>query len=46
MPRAIPPQIRRAIIERHLAGQALATIARGLDLSWSPVRDDSCLFSP
>jgi hypothetical protein len=33
MPRAIPLQIHRTIIERHLAGQALATIARGLELS-------------
>ena len=34
MPRAIPVPIRRAIVERHLAGQSLDTIARDLDLPY------------
>jgi transposase len=38
MPRAIPVPIRRAIVERHRAGQALTTIALELDLSYGTVR--------
>ena len=38
MPRAIPLPIRRAIVERRLAGQSLDTIARDLDLPYGTVR--------
>ena len=41
MPRAIPVPIRRAIVERHLAGQSLDTIALGLNLPYYTVR---CLW--
>jgi hypothetical protein len=43
MPRAIPVPIRRAIVERCLAGQGLDTIALGLDL---PYGTDRSLWRP
>ena len=39
MPRAIPVPVRRAIAERHQAGEALTKIALDLSLSYGTVRD-------
>lgn len=38
MPRAIPYPIRQTIIQRHQAGQSLATIAQELQLNYRTVR--------
>ena len=39
MPRAIPMPIRRAIVERHQAGQTLETIALELGFAYETVRN-------